>query len=116
MPIYNSKDNDILTALEETYRSMVAEAPVAPGRPQGGKMGRDDKDYDEQKGPSRSGDDAGAPDPRTPEQKAEASKENKALASRGKAADPAKKADEAALKKALGPAGYAKYLAKKNQK
>ena len=113
MPIYNSNENDVLASLEEAYREMQeATIVVSPG----GKMGRDDKDWGEQKGPDISGDDAGAPDPRSPEQKAKASKENKALASRGKAADPAKKADAAALKKALGPAGYAKYLAKMNQK
>ena len=113
MPIYNSKDNDILAALEETYRAMVAEAPIAPGRPQGGKMGKDDKDWDEQKGPSISGDDAGAPDPRTPEQKAKQEEENKDLASKAKAKDPANKAAAAALEKALGKEGYAKYLANK---
>ena len=113
MPIYNSKDNDILAALEETYRAMQeAKIVVSPG----GKMGRDDKDWGEQKGPDISGDNAGALDDRTPEQKEKASKENKALASKGKAADPANKAAEAALKKNLGPAGWAKYQANMNKK
>ena len=33
MPIYNSKDNDILAALEETYRAMIAEAPQRGRQP-----------------------------------------------------------------------------------
>jgi hypothetical protein len=81
MPIYNSKDNDILAALEETYRAMQeAKIVVSPG----GKMGRDDKEWGEQKGPDISGNDAGAPDPRTPEQKISGDKEQDRIARRAK--------------------------------
>jgi hypothetical protein len=44
MPIYNSKDNDILAALEETYRAMLSEKPLNDAIADDGRarMGRDD--------------------------------------------------------------------------
>ena len=110
MPIYNSNENDVLAALEETYREMQED--IAPGRPRGGNMGRDDKEWDEAKGPEISGDNAGAPpDPRSAKQKAKDAAMEKRIVKRNRLKSD--KGDNEKIRTQVSPDTYNKYMGKK---